>query len=333
MITPLSWRDSGRGLAQHVREQFVAQCQAALAPMEQAIKARFEELIENALSSREVHERHDARRDFEQKAPAWIKGTGAAWRQAIVPPTETGRVRLDAATLELIGDEVVERKILSSRLALAIRESASWELNDLRVRMQHLEGGEGIGHSDVLRPEALGQLLVEQWHLVGLTREAWSMVHDVIQRGLVEHATKAYHAANEFLISKGVMRDIDLSSRVKRAGAPPPGARKPHGEAPGAGADQGDMSADGGQWGPPGGQSFAGQGGGGVSGWRRDHQGGAGTRVARRRLPGPARRRPGRSWPAGRGGAGAAASTGPRVDKFPWAPGQAGVVAWPTKRG
>ena len=115
--------------------------EAALEPLGLAIKARLTELVDNSAGSREMYERRDAMVDFERKGPLWLKGTAKAWRDALVPPTETGLVRL-AASLELIGDEVVERKILSSRLALAIIEKASWELNDLRVRMQHLEGGD-----------------------------------------------------------------------------------------------------------------------------------------------------------------------------------------------
>lgn len=258
MNAPRNSRESATGLARRLREQFVAQLEATLTPLHDAVRARIAELADSSLNAREMYELRDAVIEFEQKGRDWIARTGTAWRQAIAPPTATGRVRLEASSLELIGDEVVERKILASRLALAIREQASWELNDLRVRMQHLEGNDALEGSDILRPEALSQIVVEQWDKAGLTREIWTMVHDVIQRSLVEHAPKAYHAANEFLINKGVLRDIDLSSRVKRAGAPPQGRRSPDGPPP----DMQDMPPDG-QWGQPayqGGASFGGSG-------------------------------------------------------------------------
>jgi hypothetical protein len=246
LSTPRPPRPSSPGLARQVREQFVTQAEKALAPLEQLIQARMDEAIETSVSSKEMHERHDARLEFDRKGRAWLQATASAWRKAIAPPTDTGRLRMDASTLELIGDEVVERKILSSRLALAIREHASWELNDLRVRMQHLEGGEGIGAADVLRPEALSQLVVEQWDAAGLTRDGWSMAHDVIQRSLAEHVPKAYHAANEFLVANGVLRDIDLSSRVKRAAAAAARRSAPDGSTP---QEPGEAPADGGHWG------------------------------------------------------------------------------------
>jgi hypothetical protein len=208
--------DTSARIARLAREQFVVQAQAALEPMGQALRSRFSELVETSASTREMHERRDAMLDYERKAAAWLQGVVKAWQAACVPPTATARIRLESVNLTLVGEDVVERKILSSRLALAIQEKAAWDLNDLRVRMQHLEGGDDLATTDVLRPETLSQLLVEQWSAAELSAEAWAMVQDVIQRHIVEHVAPAYKATNEFLIGKGVLRDIDLSSRVKR---------------------------------------------------------------------------------------------------------------------
>jgi hypothetical protein len=264
---PRAPRESAAALARRVREQFVGQLETCLPPLHDAIRTRISELAESSLNVKEMYELRDAIVEFEKKGRDWVRGTGAGWRQAIVPPTATARVRLEVASLELIGDEVVERKILASRLALAIREQASWELNDLRVRMQHLEGDDALEGSDVLRPEALTQLIVEQWDKAGLSRDIWTMVHDVIQRSLVEHAPKAYHAANEFLINKGVLRDIDLAARVKRTQAAPGRRSGAPPEPPYEPQDGGD-----GQWGSQGGYQGGGQGYQGHDGGA--HQGG-----------------------------------------------------------
>ncbi|HWI84033.1 DUF1631 family protein [Ramlibacter sp.] len=243
MSTQRPTRESAAGLARRVREQFVAQAEAGLAPLYDAIRSRLGELAESSVNVREMYELRDAMVEVEQKGRDWVRGTGTAWRQAVVPPAAApGRAQLQSATLELIGDDVVERKIVSSRLALAIREHASWELNDLRVRMQHLEGGDALEGSDVLRPEALTQMMVEQWEKAALSREIWTLVHDVVQRALAEQMPKAYRAANEHLIAKGVLRDIDLSARVKRSAAP----RRP--PAPGGAFDAESTPEDGGQW-------------------------------------------------------------------------------------
>jgi hypothetical protein len=235
---------SGARLARQAREQFVARAQAAINPMVQAIRSRLSEMVETSASSREMHERRDAMMDFDRKGAAWAQGTLKAWQKALAPPTATARVRLEAISLELIGEDVMERKILSSRLALVLQEKASAEYNDLRLRMQYLEGGEELGGADVLRAEALTQMLVEQWGSAELSRESWMLIQDVIQKHLIEHVPEAYKLTNQFLISQDVMRDIDLSTRVRRGSSSPAAPRKPeqppHGDhQPAAAADSG----------------------------------------------------------------------------------------------
>jgi hypothetical protein len=207
---------SGARIARQAREQFVARAQAALAPLVNAIRERLAELVDTAGSSRERHERRDMMVDFEGKGAGWAQATAAAWRQAIVPATATARIRLDSSNLELIGDEVVERKILASRLALAIQEKAQWELSALRLRIQHLEGGDDLASTDVLRPEALSQLAVEQWSSAELSRDVWTPVKDVIERHILEHVPEAYRVTNEFLVAQGVLPEVNLSGKVRR---------------------------------------------------------------------------------------------------------------------
>jgi hypothetical protein len=206
---------NGALIARKAREQFVTHAQAALPSLGQAIRNRLTELAQAPAGARESQMRRDAMIDFDQKGPAFLKGAAKAWHKAIDPPTATMQVRFESLNLELVGEEVVERKILSSRLALVIQEKAVWDLNDLKVRMQYLDGEEQAS-TDVLRPEALCQLLVEQWSVAGLTRECWNLAQDVVQNNLVEHIPKGYHQTNQFLIANNVMRDIDLSSRVRR---------------------------------------------------------------------------------------------------------------------
>jgi hypothetical protein len=160
--------------------------------------------------------------------------------------------------LELIGDDVVEKKILSSRLALAVREKASWDLNDLKVRMQHLEGTDDLPSHDVLQPEAVAQLLIEQWTAADLNRDSWTLVKDVIQQHMVERLLEAYKRTNKFLIDNGVLPDIDLAKKVKRGSSSPGGRRGAGGQgAQGESAGSGDDAS-----GAQGGSARAGYGGG-----------------------------------------------------------------------
>lgn len=276
---------SAAQLARQAREHFLAQTQAVMAPMAEAIRARLIELVDQSSSTKEMQDRRDCMLDFERLRGVWIEAVPKAWRQALVPPTATARVRLEAVSLELIGDDVVEKKILSSRLALSILDKVTWELNDLRLRVQHLEGGDDLASHDILRPEVISQLMVEQWTAAQLTRETWSLARDVIQKFMVERLVESYRLANEFLVSNGVMPDIELSNRVKRRAAT--AARRPSASGapepdPAAAAQGGGDTGPGGYVSGPGGPSGygagmqGGQGGVGQSGYGGQGGGGMG---------------------------------------------------------
>jgi hypothetical protein len=260
-------------LARQARERFVTHMHGMLPELTEAVRTALGEQMNTAQSSRDMQQRRDALVEFEQAAPKWIEAVARAWRRALVPPTATARVRMELSSLELIGDDVVENKILSSRLAMAVQEKAVWELNDLKLRITHLEGGEELATEDVLRPEALSQMLVEQWAAVKLTRETWVGVKDVIQQFVVPRALEGYQQSNEFLVESGVLPHIDLRARVKRPPASPAQAARTaeSGAAEGRG---GGGSGGGGGTGGGGGGRGGGGGGGGSGGYG---QGAAGT--------------------------------------------------------
>jgi hypothetical protein len=264
-------------LARQARERFVSHMEGVLPEMAEAIRTALSEQMNSAQSSREMQQRRDALVEFEQSSTRWVELTGKAWRRAVMPPTTTGRARLEIASLELIGDDVVENKILSSRLAMAVQEKAVWELNDLKLRITHLEGGEELATDDVLRPEALSQSVVEQWTAAALPRETWVLAKDVIQKHLVPRALEGYKAANAFLVESGVLPHIEMKTRVKRparpvgrAGAPRPGEQVPQDGAH-PGGDMGGYGgygayADGGAGAPGGGPAGGGDAGGAYAG-------------------------------------------------------------------
>ncbi|MCY7318182.1 MAG: DUF1631 domain-containing protein, partial [Ramlibacter sp.] len=260
-------------LGRKAREQFVAYVEGVLPALSDAIRIKLIQLLDGSTSTRDMQERRDAMLDFERVRANWVASTAKAWRDAVIPPTATARIRLGTMDLELIGDDVVEKKILASRLALAVREKASWELNDLKARMQHLEGVEEMANQDILQPEAVSQLLIEQWTTNALPRSSWSMAKDVIQQHMVDRMLEGYRRTNKFLIDSGVLPEIDLSKKVRRGASAPPGRRGP-GE---SGGRRDDASAAGqgqGQGGYGGGNSdYGGVGGGGGGGGNSDYGG------------------------------------------------------------
>lgn len=195
---------------------FVEQSTKLLTELSSAISTRLSTLFEQSANAREAQDRRDAMIAFSQGQVKWLEGTDRAWKSASQVDLSASNTRLPALNLELIGNEVVESKILSSRLAMRILDKSGWEFNDLQVRIRTLDGKEELEKSDILRPEALSQALLEQWLGAGLSQDAWLSVQDVIQQSFGDKIVKAYKATNEFLIAQGVMKEIDLRSNVKR---------------------------------------------------------------------------------------------------------------------
>ena len=165
-----------------------------------------------------MQERRDATLAFGPKRNLWVKLTAEAWKkaQATSGMAPSLRPQAESTKFELMDNEVMENRILASRLALRLLDFASWELNDLRLRIQHLENVPELDKEDIFRPEVLSRHLIEQWTATNFSRELWIVGQDVIHTRMSEHFLGAYHATNEFLVQQGVMAEIDLRPLVKR---------------------------------------------------------------------------------------------------------------------
>ena len=207
-----------RQLARQVRERFVAEAARVLPEVGNAVHQQLTALLDQPTNVREMQDRRDAWTLYQKQRNVWLDSTARAWQKALQPApagAASGRPSAAEPRFELMGNEVMENKILSSRLALAVMEKVAGQFDDLRVRIEHLEGAELAG-PDVLRPEVLAEHVVEQWTAASLPRSALQTLSDVIQRELAGQLQKVYQSINELLIARGVMPKIDFHDRVKR---------------------------------------------------------------------------------------------------------------------
>ncbi|EJL82677.1 Protein of unknown function (DUF1631) [Polaromonas sp. CF318] len=323
-------------LVEQARALFTERAARILPVLAKTIQDKLSALVDQPGSARDMQERRDGWMAFQKSGDAWVRGTAAAWANAQAIPAANSPARfLDSGKFELMDNDVMEDKILASRLALRLLDFASWELNDLRLRIQNLEGITELHKQDILRPEVLAQHLVEQWGKAGLPREVWLAVQSGIQKDMGEHLLETYHATNEFLVQQGVMAEIDLRPLVKRTpsaagtGAPAktaPDAQKgkaPQGEGNPAGSGMVGGAAYGGAGGSNASPSYGestggagpslsgGRGPGAMGGGRGGVARGGASGVASSRVGG-AESTYGGSGGAARGAAGAAAGGGPR---------------------
>ncbi len=204
-------------LAEQARGLFAERAARLLPQIAKTVHERLSSLANQTNVARDSQIFRDATLAFQKAGGAWVNGTARAWKAAQVRtvPFQSSRF-VESKKFELMGDDMVEDKILASRLSLRMLDFVSWELNDLRLRIQNLEGVEELSKQDILRPELLAHHMVAQWSAVSLTREIWVLIQDTLQQTTGEAFLEIYHAANEFLVRQGVMVEIDLRPLVRR---------------------------------------------------------------------------------------------------------------------
>ena len=175
------------------------------------------ELAARSGNAREMQERRDALQAYQKNSAIWAQGTQRAWNKGPLPAVAAAPLSLaESGKLELLGDETIEHRILASRLALRLLDFSSWELNDLRLRIQSLENMPELHRQDIFRPEVLAQDLIAQWIRAGLSQSVWLLIQEIAQKSMAVQMHDIYHATNEFLIRQGVMPEIDLRPLVRR---------------------------------------------------------------------------------------------------------------------
>ncbi len=204
-------------LAGQARALFAERALRILPLLAKTVQDRLTNLLDQPTSAREMQERRDGWLAFQKSGGVWVQNTSSAMTrarsQALVTPLSKFP---PSASMELMGNEVMESKIIASRLALRLLDFSSWELSDLRLRIQHLDEIPELHKDDIFRPEVVARHLVEQWMAAPLSRELWLSVQDLIQKTLSEQMLEVYHATNEFLVQQGVMAEIDLRPMMKR---------------------------------------------------------------------------------------------------------------------
>ena len=232
-------------LGKQARELFVVHVSRVLPELGQACQSRLMALMDESGSNKDRQDRRDAFQAFQAAHAGWVSGCKRVLQRSLLPRQTGGLDNPASQRLELLAEGAMDNQIMASRLALRVLDLASTELNELRLRIQYLEHLQEMPKGDVLLPDVTTRILVDQWLDAKMSREAWQMVQDTIAPLLSKHMYEAYKAANQFLIASGVMKEIDLSTLVRRA----PGGRTD--SRPGSPPDsprsrgQADMSADG----------------------------------------------------------------------------------------
>jgi hypothetical protein len=162
--------------------------------------------------------------ELKTSAPTWLRAMTTLLRGAVQSgllsaslPGDLPAPSTRQAKLSLVDDDTIEHEILSSRLALAMMDRASWEFTDLRARMNSLEGREELDANDVLRPHVLARIVTSSWLSAKLKLDDWRLLQSVLHEEFSGFAEEAYHETNRWLLERHVLPETDLRPFIRRA--------------------------------------------------------------------------------------------------------------------
>lgn len=167
--------------------------------------------------------RRDLLQELQKGAQAWHRGMVLGLRQALVhglsasrpgdlPPPGRG-----GAGLTLVENDTIELEIVTSRLALAIMDRASWEFADLRSRVATLEGRTELEAQDLLRAHVLARVVFDSWRAAGISLTSWRELQAVLHEEFAHMVEEAYHDTNRWLVEHRVLPDVDLRPFIRRS--------------------------------------------------------------------------------------------------------------------
>ncbi len=182
--------------------------------------------------------RRDLAQGLQKHWREWGGAMNDSLRRALshgVNLTGSGQLPLAAGKgLSLVDDDTIDREILTSRLALAVMDRASWEFSDLRSRVAMLEGRQELDTHDMLRAHVLARIVLDAWRQVGLDSPGWREIQAQLHEEFALLVEEAYHETNRWLIGQKVLAEIDLRPFIRRAAETSSGAfNGPSGGAPG----------------------------------------------------------------------------------------------------
>ena len=237
-------------LAMYGRQRFAEGLVAGLPDLSNKLKQFVTDLSGQMGTVREMQSRRDSWMSYNGLERDWLQRLQKAWTEAAKAAEQAGtpavtkplELSLDGG-LSLLSDDVVENKILASRIALTVGEQAGNHFEIAKARTQRLLGRD-LSSNDVLRPEAACLHVVDQWIETGLSRADLQLMLDPLQTELAQLLEKQYQLLNKFYEERGVSATTsnDLRARVRRTSPGGVGAGGVAGAPPNSGFDNGPTS-------------------------------------------------------------------------------------------
>jgi hypothetical protein len=223
----MSTRLSNPSLAAQARRLYVDHIARGMPAIGAAVLEAVHRLNDQASEHAVAQRRRDLLHALTTGADRWARDAVTALQQVAqhgMPATRPADLPGSGAQLSLVDDDTIEREILTSRLALAIMDRASWEFTDLRSRIAGLEERTELEPHDMLRAHVLARVAVDTWRSAELRLDGWRDLQNTLHEEFAALVEEAYHEINRWLVARRVMPEIDLRPFIRRtrSAAPPP---------------------------------------------------------------------------------------------------------------
>ena len=210
-------------LASQARRLYSEELVKGLVPLVQAAMDGARTLLDKPSEHTVFQRRRDLVQSLLAGSQAWHRGIVAGLRLALAGGASATRASdLPApgdahAALTLVPDDTIELEIVTSRLALAIMDRASWEFADLRSRVAHLEHRGELDAHDMLRAHLLARVVFDAWRAAGQTLDGWRELQPLLHDEFALLVEEAYHETNRWLMERGVLAEVDLRPFIRRS--------------------------------------------------------------------------------------------------------------------
>jgi len=219
----MATRPEQEQLAKEARRHYTEQLVKGLTPVVQVLLDGVRNLYDKPSEHASWVRRRELFQGLNSGAQGWHRGMVTGLRQALLHGVSASRIGdLPGAgsgreQFSLVSDDTIELEIVTSRLALAITDRASWEFSDLRSRVAHLEGRGELEAHDLLRAHVMARIVFDAWRGIGLTLDGWREVQTLLHDEFAHLVEEAYHDTNDWLVSRGVLPEVDLRPFIRRS--------------------------------------------------------------------------------------------------------------------
>ena len=206
-------------IANQARRLYIEGLQKALPAVVTRVQTGARTLLEKPAERLTTQRRRDLTQGLIKNASLWHGAMVNGLRHVAqhgASATQPFDMPRPGSTLTLVDNDTIEREILTSRLALAIMDRASWEFTDLRSRIALLERRGELDTHDMLRAHVLARVVLDAWRQAQLTATDWREAQPLLHEEFSLLAEEAYHETNRWLLGQHVLKDVDLRPFIRR---------------------------------------------------------------------------------------------------------------------